>query len=174
MIVDTEAKLGGPTHMIAQNIANGRAKIENPDPAVSLFNFHYATPPDVIALNAGLKKAIRRRRDGIPRQRRPGLPHRGLGVPAGGRKRFQQPRLFVHDAASQRHRRGQAPDARRRRAVAAQATDDLARLPVRIRVRADEAGSIRDQGGRSRKSDRLGPGRHRAGVCGLLERRRTR
>ena len=58
VIVETETKFGGPRHMIAQNIANGRAKIENPDPAVSLFNFHYATPPDVIALNATLNKAI--------------------------------------------------------------------------------------------------------------------
>jgi hypothetical protein len=58
VIVETEAKLSGPRHMIAQNIANGRAKIDKPDPAVSLFNFHYATPPDVISLNAGLNKAI--------------------------------------------------------------------------------------------------------------------
>jgi hypothetical protein len=58
VIVETEAKLGGPRHMIAQNIANGRVKIKDPDPSVSLFNFHYATPPDVIALNAGLKRAI--------------------------------------------------------------------------------------------------------------------
>ena len=58
VIVETEAKLGGRHHMIAQNIANGRARIEHPDPAVRLFNFHYATPPDVIALNAGLNAAI--------------------------------------------------------------------------------------------------------------------
>jgi hypothetical protein len=58
VIVDTEKKLGGPAHMIAQNIANGRAKIELPDPAVSLFNFHYATPPDVVALNARLKRPL--------------------------------------------------------------------------------------------------------------------
>jgi hypothetical protein len=58
MIVETETKLGGPKHLIAQNIANGQSKIQNPDPAVSLFNFHYATPPDVIALNAILNKAI--------------------------------------------------------------------------------------------------------------------
>jgi hypothetical protein len=50
VIVETETKFGGPKHLIAQNIANGRSKIQNPDPAVSLFNFHYATPPDVIAL----------------------------------------------------------------------------------------------------------------------------
>lgn len=58
VIVETERALGGPRHLIAQNIANGRAKVDNPDPAVSLFNFHYAHPPDVIALNAGLNKAI--------------------------------------------------------------------------------------------------------------------
>ena len=58
VIVETEAKLGGPRHMVAQNIANGRAKITDPDPAVSVFNFHYATPPDVIAVNAGLNKAF--------------------------------------------------------------------------------------------------------------------
>ena len=32
-------------HMIAQNIANFSAKVENPNPLVSLFNFHYARPP---------------------------------------------------------------------------------------------------------------------------------
>ena len=45
-------------HMIAQNIANGSAKIDRRIPEVSLFNFHYATPPVVIAMNAGLKAAI--------------------------------------------------------------------------------------------------------------------
>lgn len=57
-IVDEEARHGGPRHMIAQNIANKQAKVTDPNPAVSLFNFHYATPPDVVALNAGLKKAL--------------------------------------------------------------------------------------------------------------------
>jgi hypothetical protein len=45
-------------HLIAQNIANGSQKIEDPDPLVSLFNFHYANPPVTIAENWGLKKAI--------------------------------------------------------------------------------------------------------------------
>jgi hypothetical protein len=58
VIVETEARLGGQRHMIAQNIANGRAKLDRPNPAVGLFNFHYATPPDVIALNAGSKRAF--------------------------------------------------------------------------------------------------------------------
>jgi hypothetical protein len=45
-------------HLIAQNIANGKAKIEKPHPAVSIFNFHYATPPDAVGMNWGLDKVI--------------------------------------------------------------------------------------------------------------------
>src|SRR5207249_10702412 len=33
-------------HLISQNIANGSKKVERPHPAVSIFNFHYASPPD--------------------------------------------------------------------------------------------------------------------------------
>jgi hypothetical protein len=44
--------------MISQNIANGSARIEDPNPAVSLFNFHYSRPPDTVALNYALNKAI--------------------------------------------------------------------------------------------------------------------
>jgi hypothetical protein len=45
-------------HLISQNIANGSAKIENPHPAVSIFNFHYCVPPDAVAENYGLNKVI--------------------------------------------------------------------------------------------------------------------
>jgi hypothetical protein len=45
-------------HLIAQNVANGRAKVERPNPALSIFNFHYATPPDTVDLNYALNKAI--------------------------------------------------------------------------------------------------------------------
>jgi hypothetical protein len=45
-------------HLIAQNIANGSKRIEKPDPNVSIFNFHYATPPDAVALNYHLNKVI--------------------------------------------------------------------------------------------------------------------
>jgi hypothetical protein len=45
-------------HLISQNIANDKAKVENPHPAVSIFNFHYATPPDTVAMNYGLNKVI--------------------------------------------------------------------------------------------------------------------
>jgi hypothetical protein len=45
-------------HLLSQNIANGSQKADNPNPLVSLFNFHYSRPPDSVALNYGLKKAI--------------------------------------------------------------------------------------------------------------------
>lgn len=45
-------------HLIAQNIANGSARITDPIAEVSLFNFHYATPPRVVAENAALGKPI--------------------------------------------------------------------------------------------------------------------
>jgi hypothetical protein len=54
-----EAEKGLPArHLIAQNVANGSAKVTAPNPHVSIFNFHYATPPDTVAVNFGLNKAI--------------------------------------------------------------------------------------------------------------------
>jgi hypothetical protein len=48
----------GVRHLISQNIANYKAKVENPHPAVSILNFHYATPPETVELNYGLGKLI--------------------------------------------------------------------------------------------------------------------
>lgn len=45
-------------HLIAENIANGKAKIASPIPQVSIFNFHYASPPDTVAMNYGLNRVI--------------------------------------------------------------------------------------------------------------------
>jgi hypothetical protein len=45
-------------HLIAQNIANNTRRVDNPDPRVSVFNFHYARPPVAVAQNAGLKGVI--------------------------------------------------------------------------------------------------------------------
>jgi hypothetical protein len=45
-------------HLIAQNISNGSTKIDRPNPHVSLFNFHYSTPPNSVAMNAKIGKAI--------------------------------------------------------------------------------------------------------------------
>lgn len=60
-IVDTlvAAEMNFPhKHLISMNIANGRAKVEKPHPAVGLFNFHYCHPPDVVAMNYALNKPI--------------------------------------------------------------------------------------------------------------------
>ena len=45
-------------HLVARNIANGSKKIEDPDPNVSVFNFHYSHPPDSVAQNYHLNKVI--------------------------------------------------------------------------------------------------------------------
>ncbi len=57
VIVQTEA--GFPhRHLISQNIANGSVRVENPDPRVSVFQFHYSRPPDSVEMNYALNKAI--------------------------------------------------------------------------------------------------------------------
>jgi len=45
-------------HLIAMNIANGSRKVDNPNAAVSIFNFHYSSPPDSVAQNYDLKRVI--------------------------------------------------------------------------------------------------------------------
>ncbi len=45
-------------HLISKNIENGSQKIENPNPLVSIFNFHYAKPPVTVDMNFGLNKVI--------------------------------------------------------------------------------------------------------------------
>ncbi len=57
VIVDAEKNFP-EKHLISLNISNGSQKIEEPHTAVSIFNFHYATPPDAVALNYGLNKVI--------------------------------------------------------------------------------------------------------------------
>lgn len=56
-IVESEKALPHK-HLIAQNIANGSAKVTNPNPHVSIFNFHYASPPDAVGDNYALGKVI--------------------------------------------------------------------------------------------------------------------
>ena len=45
-------------HLISWNVQNGSAKVENPHPGLSIFNFHYASPPVAVAMNYGLNKVI--------------------------------------------------------------------------------------------------------------------
>ena len=56
-IVETEKDFEHK-HLIAKNIANGSKKIKDPNPAVSIFNFHYAAPPKTVYINYGLDKVI--------------------------------------------------------------------------------------------------------------------
>jgi hypothetical protein len=57
VIQETEKEFAQP-HLISQNIANHKLKIDNPHAAVSVFNFHYASPPDAVAQNFYLNKVI--------------------------------------------------------------------------------------------------------------------
>jgi hypothetical protein len=57
-MIDVLAAADQGRHLISLNIANGRKKVENPHPAVSIFNFHYCVPPDTVAMNFGLGKVI--------------------------------------------------------------------------------------------------------------------
>ncbi len=45
-------------HLISQNIGNGSQKIQEPNPLVSVYNFHYAAPPKAVTLNYDLNKVI--------------------------------------------------------------------------------------------------------------------
>jgi hypothetical protein len=49
-IADAEKDLPNK-HLIAQNIANDKKKVEKVTPHVSILNFHYATPPETVELN---------------------------------------------------------------------------------------------------------------------------
>lgn len=57
VIAETEAALPN-RHLVSMNVANGRARIESPSPHVSIFNFHYTYPPDVVEMNAHLRGVI--------------------------------------------------------------------------------------------------------------------
>lgn len=57
VIAETERGLG-VRHLISQNVANDKAKVTDPHPAISIFNFHYASPPETVAMNYALNKVI--------------------------------------------------------------------------------------------------------------------
>jgi hypothetical protein len=48
----------GVKHLISQNYANFSEPVKDPDPNVSLFNFHYSRPPESVAMNYELQRAI--------------------------------------------------------------------------------------------------------------------
>jgi hypothetical protein len=57
VVAEAVAKLPQPV-LLSHNIANQGALVVDPHAAVSIFNFHYATPPDTIARNWSLRKPI--------------------------------------------------------------------------------------------------------------------
>jgi hypothetical protein len=57
VLAATEEKLPN-RHLISLNVANGSKKVEKPHPAVSVFNFHYASPPTAVKENFALGKVI--------------------------------------------------------------------------------------------------------------------
>jgi hypothetical protein len=57
VIVEAEKGVAN-RHLISQNVANGSKKIDKPHPAVSIFNFHYASPPTAVKENFALNKVI--------------------------------------------------------------------------------------------------------------------
>jgi hypothetical protein len=57
VIVDAQKDHAHPK-LISQNIANGASRVVHPHPAVSIFNFHYASPPTAVEMNYHLNKVI--------------------------------------------------------------------------------------------------------------------
>jgi hypothetical protein len=57
-LIENEEKNFEEKHLISQNVANDRAVIKNPHPAISVFNFHYAYPPVTVSENYHHNKVI--------------------------------------------------------------------------------------------------------------------
>jgi hypothetical protein len=57
VVADAVATLPQPV-LLSQNVANQGRRVVDPHPAISIFNFHYATPPDTIAWNAHHRRLI--------------------------------------------------------------------------------------------------------------------
>ena len=56
-IVAVEKELSAQ-HLISLNISNNKAKVDDVHEAVSILNFHYAWPPETVAMNYGLNRVI--------------------------------------------------------------------------------------------------------------------
>jgi hypothetical protein len=57
VVADAVAKLPQPV-LLSQNVSNQGRRVVDPHPAISIFNFHYATPPDTIAWTAHHRRLI--------------------------------------------------------------------------------------------------------------------
>jgi hypothetical protein len=139
LIVSVEQTLP-KRHLIAQNIANGTRTIEDPHPAVSIFNFHYASPPDAVTTNYALGKVIGDDETGFRGQA--DLPYRIEAwnfLVAGGR-RLLASGLLVHHGASGGHVDAASAESAGRRRSGVPAPDaGPRRFHERVRVRAHGA-----------------------------------
>lgn len=57
VVAEAVATLPQPI-LLSQNVSNQGRRVVAPHPAISIFNFHYASPPDTIAWNAHHRKLI--------------------------------------------------------------------------------------------------------------------
>jgi hypothetical protein len=98
VIVATEvdaAADGKGRHLISLNVANRQAEVRDHHPAVSIFNFHYAWPPDTAPLNYGLGLPIGDNETGFTGQEDFPYRRRGVGLPPRRRCSLQPPRLIL-------------------------------------------------------------------------------
>ena len=56
-IIETEKPLP-KKHLVSWNVQNSSAKVENPHSGLSIFNFHYASPPVTVVMNYDINKVI--------------------------------------------------------------------------------------------------------------------
>ena len=102
-------------HLISLNVANGAKKVEHPPEGVSIFNFHYCTPPEAVKMNYGLNKLIGENETGFRGKHDFLYRSEGWDFLLAGGGTLQQPRLLVH----RRTPRGRPPRLSRAREVAA-------------------------------------------------------
>jgi hypothetical protein len=57
-VIVAKQKQVGSRHLLSVNVANKSKKIEDPHPAISIFNFHYCHPPVVVAENQHVRGVI--------------------------------------------------------------------------------------------------------------------
>ena len=105
--------------LLSHNIANQGLRVVDPHPAVSILNFHYATPPDTIAWNVNHKRLIGDNETGFRGTADLAYRTEGLGLHPRGRRALQQPRLLVHRRARGRDVRVSIDATRRGRRGAA-------------------------------------------------------
>ena len=152
---DAVAKLPQPV-LLSQNVSNQGKRVVDPHPAISIFNFHYATPPDTIAWNAHLRRLIGDNETGF--RGTADLAYRTEGwdfILAGGGLYNNLDYSFTV-GPRRRHVRVPVDAAGRRRRRAAAAARRAA--PVHRSLRSGEAAAGAGAGGGRRAGRRLGAG----------------